>query len=93
MLKGVQQNEKNNYCLRRKIESIQFCNRHADLNILPMQLMAQTLISISDVDVTEGDAGTVNANFTVALSAVSGQTITVDYATSDGTGDSERSHK
>ena len=32
-----------------------------------------------------GTAGTTNATFTVTLSAASGQTVTVDYATADGT--------
>jgi hypothetical protein len=43
-------------------------------------------ISINDVTVIEGDApqGGVNAVFTVTLSAVSGQAVTVDYATADG---------
>jgi len=40
-------------------------------------------ISITDVSVTEGDTGTVNAVFTVSLSAVSSQTVTVGYATAD----------
>jgi hypothetical protein len=42
-------------------------------------------LSVNDVTVTEGDSGTVNAVFTVSLSAVSGQTVTVNYATADGT--------
>jgi carbon monoxide dehydrogenase subunit G len=42
-------------------------------------------LSIDDVSVTEGDGGTVNATFTVTLSAPSGQTVTVHYATADGT--------
>jgi Zn-dependent metalloprotease/disulfide oxidoreductase YuzD len=42
-------------------------------------------ISINDVSVTEGNAGTVNANFTVSLSAASGQQVTVSYVTTDGT--------
>ncbi len=42
-------------------------------------------LSINDVAVTEGDAGTVNAVFTVSLSAASGQTVTVQFATADGT--------
>jgi hypothetical protein len=42
-------------------------------------------VSIDDVTLSEGDAGTTSFNFTVSLSAVSGQTVTVDYATSDGT--------
>jgi len=42
-------------------------------------------LSINDVTVTEGDSGTVNAAFTVSLSAPSGRTVTVDYITADGT--------
>jgi uncharacterized repeat protein (TIGR01451 family) len=46
---------------------------------------AQPTISINDVTVTEGDSGTTNATFTVTLSAQSGQTVTVTYATANGT--------
>jgi hypothetical protein len=42
-------------------------------------------LSINDVTVVEGNAGTVNAVFTVTLSAASGQTVSVNYATADGT--------
>ena len=42
-------------------------------------------LSINDVAVTEGDSGTVDAVFTVSLSAASGRTVTVQYATADGT--------
>ncbi len=42
-------------------------------------------ISINDVTVTEGDSGTVNANFTVSLSAASGLTITVNRVTANNT--------
>ena len=42
-------------------------------------------LSINDVTVTEGNAGTVDATFTVSLDAASGQTVTVDYATANGT--------
>jgi uncharacterized protein YhjY with autotransporter beta-barrel domain len=42
-------------------------------------------LSINDVTVVEGNAGTVNAVFTVTLSAASGQTVQVNYATADGT--------
>jgi hypothetical protein len=42
-------------------------------------------ISITDVSVTEGNAGTVNAVFTVNLSASTGQTVSVGYATANGT--------
>lgn len=42
-------------------------------------------LSINDVTVVEGGAGTVNAVFTVSLSAASGQSIAVNYSTADGT--------
>ncbi|MCP3904121.1 MAG: DUF11 domain-containing protein, partial [Planctomycetes bacterium] len=41
-------------------------------------------VSIDDVTVTEGDAGTTGAVFTVSLSAVSGRQVSVDYTTADG---------
>jgi large repetitive protein len=37
------------------------------------------------VDVTEGNAGSTSANFTVTLSAASGQPVTVAYRTANGT--------
>ncbi len=42
-------------------------------------------LSVNDVTVTEGNAGTVNAVFTVSLDAPSGQTVSVNYATTNGT--------
>jgi uncharacterized protein YhjY with autotransporter beta-barrel domain len=42
-------------------------------------------LSVNDVTLTEGNAGTVNAVFTVTLSAPSGQTVSVNYATANGT--------
>ena len=42
-------------------------------------------LSITDVTVTEGDGGTVNAIFTVKLAASSTQTVSVRYATANGT--------
>jgi len=42
-------------------------------------------ITIDDVTVTEGDAGTVDAVFTVSLAAPTGVDVSVDYATEDGT--------
>lgn len=42
-------------------------------------------LTINDVIITEGDAGSVNATFTVTLSAISDDTVTVQYATADGT--------
>jgi Calx-beta domain/FG-GAP-like repeat len=41
-------------------------------------------ITISDATVTEGNTGTVGAVFTVSLSAVYGQPVSVRYATADG---------
>jgi len=42
-------------------------------------------VRIGDATVTEGNAGTRDASFTVTLSAPSTQPVTVRYATSDGT--------
>jgi LEA14-like dessication related protein len=42
-------------------------------------------LSINDISVAEGDSGTTTANFTVTLSAASGQMVTVSYATADNT--------
>src|SRR5262249_19174151 len=42
-------------------------------------------LSISNVTATEGNSGTKNFNFTVSLSAASGQTGIVSYRTADGT--------
>src|SRR5207248_2979149 len=42
-------------------------------------------ISINDVSVTEGNSGTVNAVFTVSLSAASPQTVTVSCSTANCT--------
>ena len=42
-------------------------------------------ISIDNVSVTEGNAGTVTADFTLSLSAPSLQEVTVEYETIDDT--------
>jgi hypothetical protein len=42
-------------------------------------------ITINDVTVTEGNTGTFSTNFNVSLSAAYSQTVTVYYATADGT--------
>lgn len=42
-------------------------------------------VRIGDVTVTEGNSGSTIAAFTVTLSATWGETVTVDYATADGT--------
>ncbi len=45
--------------------------------------LAPTL-SVNDASVTEGNAGTTTATFTVTLSAASGKTVTVGWTTADG---------
>ena len=45
----------------------------------------QPSLAINDIAVLEGDSGVTNANFTVTLTPASGQAVTVDYNTSDGT--------
>ena len=47
--------------------------------------VTQPSLSVDDPSVTEGDAGTANLVFTVTLAPASAQTVTVDYATSNGT--------
>ena len=42
-------------------------------------------LSVGDVTLTEGNSGTTSAVFTVTLSPVSGQTVSVNYATADNT--------
>ncbi len=42
-------------------------------------------LSVDDVSVLEGNSGTTTATFTLSLAQVSGQTVTVDFATENGT--------
>ena len=42
-------------------------------------------LRIDDASLTEGNSGTATMNFTVTLSAASGQAVTVNYATANGT--------
>ena len=46
---------------------------------------AAPILTINDAAVAEGNSGTVNAVFVVTLNPASGQEVTVDYATADGT--------
>ncbi|MDQ3907731.1 MAG: Ig-like domain repeat protein [Acidobacteriota bacterium] len=46
---------------------------------------AQPSLSIGNISVAEGNSGTTNATFTITLSAQSGEVVTVNYATADGT--------
>ncbi len=60
-------------------------NSNVDIFAAPVSQPAQPSISIDDVMVAEGDAGTMNATFTVTLSAASASTVAVEFATADGT--------
>ena len=53
--------------------------------ILNDDAAATPTLSINDVTVTEGNTVTGNAVFTVSLSASSTQTVTVQFATANGT--------
>lgn len=46
---------------------------------------AQPTLSINNVNISEGNSGTSLATFTVTLSAASGKSVMIDYATADGT--------
>ncbi len=50
-----------------------------------MGVAAPPSLSISDVTLAEGNAGTTTATFTVTLSSASAQIVTVNYVTADGT--------
>jgi hypothetical protein len=47
--------------------------------------MLTPTVSVNDVTITEGNAGSVTATFTVSLSAISGQPMTVNYVTANNT--------
>jgi hypothetical protein len=49
------------------------------------KVKSQPSLVIDDVSITEGDSGTKSAVFTVNLSAASNLTVTVNYATANGT--------
>jgi len=63
--------------------SISGTENHATVTITDDD--ATPSLSIGDATVTEGNWGTVQATFTVTLSAQSRQTVTVSYATAPGT--------
>jgi len=72
-----------NYFLVEVSTSTSNCGTPLVSNEVPVTVGGSSL-SIDDVAVTEGDAGTINATFTVTLAPVSAQTVTVDFATADG---------
>jgi hypothetical protein len=61
--------------------SIPAGNHSFTAQYLPTQLPS---LQINDIAVAEGNSGTTHAIFTVSLSRVSTQTITVNYTTADG---------
>ncbi len=54
------------------------------LTCIPAAGAAQTTISINDVSLAEGNSGTTSFTFTVSLSQVAAGTVTVNYATANG---------
>jgi hypothetical protein len=52
--------------------------------LTPIPPSPPTSLRIGDATITEGNGGTRTANFTVTLSAVSTEPVTVQYATADG---------
>lgn len=53
--------------------------------VFRVQYVGERTLTINDLSITEGNAGTSIATFNVALSAVSSQTVTVNYATANNT--------
>lgn len=64
-----------------------WANNEAALELGACDLVVASLpaLSVNDVTVTEGNAGPVNATFTVVLTPAAGGPVTVGYATADGT--------
>lgn len=54
-------------------------------HIFARRFVPRRALSIDDVRVAAGASGTMDGTFTVTLSAASNQTVTVDFATADGT--------
>jgi hypothetical protein len=57
---------------------------NGDGEIFLTKLTTDPMATINSVSVTEGNAGTVSATFTVSLSTASTKTVTVNWATADG---------
>jgi len=78
-----------NFRVRVRCYSSQPDARHFYLDWVPVEVIYEEppppTLSINNVTVTEGHAGTTDAVFTVSLSAASSLTVTVDYATADNT--------
>lgn len=55
------------------------------LILVPVDGAALPTLAINDVSIVEGNSGTANATFIATLSQASASTVTVDYATANGT--------
>ncbi len=53
--------------------------------VVRVQFVGGSTVAVNDVSITEGAGGTSVANFTVSLSPVSSNTVTVSYATANNT--------
>ncbi len=69
-----------------EVEAMFTANGAGDSPILSdVKIEATPVLSINDVSVVEGDAGTINATFTVTMTPASSVAVTVDYATAPNT--------
>lgn len=57
----------------------------ANSNTVTVSLTVRATLSINDVSITEGNSGTQTLTFTVTLSGISSQSVTVNYVTANGT--------
>jgi chitinase len=57
----------------------------ANSNTATINLTVRPTLSINNVSITEGNSGSQAATFTVTLAGISSQSITVNYATANGT--------
>ena len=60
-------------------------NNSNDAGLVPVAPPVTPVVSVSDAAAAEGNSGTSDIAFTVRLSSASQSTVTVNYATSDGT--------
>lgn len=64
--------------------TIGFFKTGAPIQVAILGPNGQSTLSVNDVTVTEGNAGTVTANFTVSLQPASTDPVSVQYATANG---------
>ncbi len=71
--------------LRVKVRIVSGTQAATKVSTFKVQAAAKPVVSIGDVSVAEGNAGTTAMSFPVTLSTPAAGTVTVAYATSDGT--------